>query len=124
MFSLYSQEIKNIVSSYKFHIHMFADDIQIYFQYKNNSQINQLENFLNDIKIWASNNVLKLNEDKTKFLSFSTKRCPLHFSLNLPDKFYFETKFKNLRFLLDNKLNFNAQINKVCQVGYGLLKKL
>ena len=52
---------------------MFADDIQIYFQYKNNSQINQLENFLNDIKIWASNNVLKLNEDKTKFLSISTK---------------------------------------------------
>ena len=77
---------------------MFADDIQIYFQYKNNSQINQLENFLNDIKIWASNNVLKLNEDKTKFLFIYTKRCPLHSSLNLTEQFNFGTKIYSTPF--------------------------
>ena len=125
LFSLYTQEVYKIVNSYNFNIHMFADDIQIYFQCDNSKyQLEQLKKCLEEIKEWARSNFLKLNPDKTKFLTISGKRSnPLIFS-NFLNHFSFETKVKNLGFFLDSSLDFSAQINKVCQTGFALLRNL
>jgi hypothetical protein len=125
LFSLYSQEVSNIVNSYNFNIHIFADDIQIYFQCDNsNSQCTKLEKCLQEINEWARSNFLKLNPDKTKFLAISGRRSnPAIFS-NFSNHFSFESKVKNLGFFLDSSLDFTAQISRVCQTGFSLLKNL
>ena len=122
IFSLYSQEINLIIRSYGFHMHMFADDIQIYFESNNpNDQFVNLQNCMRDIKAWASKNFLKLNEEKTKMMYVSTKRPNVHLSST---PFNFEPLVKNLGFYLDPFLDFKSQINKVCQTGFFLLTSI
>ena len=126
LFSLYSQEISQIAEKYNFNIHLFADDVQIYFECNpNNNNFDQLRNCYADIKNWASQNFLKLNEKKTKFLSISSKRSNYIIkNLKIMESFSVESKVRNLGVLFDNKLDFNAQINHVCKCGFNLLRNL
>ena len=125
-FSLYSQEISNITDKYNFNMHIFADDIQIYFETNDsNTNLTELINCYEEIKKWANTNFLKLNENKTKFLSISSKRSKFS-SVNsqIIQKFPFDSKVRNLGVIIDHKLKFDAQINKVCKSGYNLLRNL
>ena len=127
LFSLYTQEVHNIVDSYGLHMHMFADDMQIYTVYKgNNSDLSNLTACLNEIKNWSEINFLKLNDAKTKYLHVVPG-----FSKNVVDNFtpfekavVFENVVKNLGFVIDNKLSFSDQVSKVCQFGFYMLHNL
>ena len=74
--------------------------------------------------MWANKHFLKLNDSKTKFLAITTKLKQFHLPSRLTEQFCFESTVRNLGFIIDNKLSFNAQINRVCQVSYFLLKNL
>ena len=51
LFSLYTQDIYKIVSSYGLNLHIFADDIQIYLHCdRNNDKLQLLQKCFNDIK--------------------------------------------------------------------------
>ena len=62
--------------------HLFADDIQVYKGFnpllagQEINTRNQLERCLNEIRDWLSCNKLKLNSDKTEFLTLKTKFQP------------------------------------------------
>ena len=74
LFSLYAQEISYIVSSYGFKFHMYADDVQIYFECTNSdSKSTLLKKCFEDIQLWASKNYLKLNQNKSKLMVISNK---------------------------------------------------
>ena len=58
--------------------HSYADDTQVYLHCDNNvasfrHAVHQLENCIFDICDWMRRNALKINEDKTEFVIFSTK---------------------------------------------------
>ena len=125
LFSLYVQELHKIVERYNFNMHIFADDVQIYFKCDiNNINLLKLKNCMDEIKYWANINFLKLNDTKTKFLILSNKSPNPGVFSNVFSNFSVDVNAKNLGFILDSKLSFNAQINHVCQCGYYLLRNL
>ena len=107
LFSLYSQDISKIINKYNFGIHVFADDIQIYFESdQNNTRLVELKSCYDEIKDWARKNSLKLNDNKTKYLSISSNRNKSF--IQNPFSLQFEPKVKSLGFILDKNLNFSA----------------
>ena len=116
-----------IIDSYGLQFHMFADDIQIYTVYRENSNtLSTLSSCLNDIKDWSRKNYLKLNDTKTKFMNIApglSKTSVLCFS-PFNEVVEFEEKVKNLGFILDKKLSLKDQVSRVCQLGFYMLKNL
>ena len=103
---------------------MFADDVQIYSVTKNpDEEMRNVQMCLKSITAWSNTNYLKLNEDKSKFMIVSNRTATLDM-LPCNNGFKLEKVVKNLGFLIDKTLNFNAQINQVCRKGFNLLRNL
>ena len=79
---------------------------------------------LENITKWATTNYLKLNEDKSKFMIVSNSSATTDILQFNDVDFKLEKVVKNLGFLIDRTLNFNAQINQVCRKGFNLLRNL
>ena len=127
LFSLYIKEINTIAHSHNINVHFYADDVLLYMKCNNDTDFTNLENCLKRIKSWTDSNYLKLNNSKTKFLAVSTKYYKLNKvkELNIMgERFTVENSVKYLGFFLDENLNMEKQINKVCSVGYGMLRNL
>ena len=76
---------------------------------------------IDDIKSWMCNNQLKLNEDKTETIVFSTLSLP---SDCLPSsvivgthQIAFSDKVRNLGFILDSNLTMKQQVIRVGQTA-------
>ena len=106
---------------------MYADDIQLYFNCDDVSlALPRLESCFNQIQLWARMNYLKLNQNKTKMLivsNKSTKFLSTSITLN-KETLMLDTVVKNLGFSIDNNLNYNNQINRVCRYGFFMLRNL
>ncbi len=55
--------------------HCYADDTQLYIPIQRNdtSEFKRLEAFLQEIKVWLTNNFMLLNDDKTQNIQFGPK---------------------------------------------------
>ena len=78
LFTMYTYTLALIFKKHKLEYNSYADDTQLYFCCDNNvaslrHAVHQLENCIFDICDWMRSNALKLNEDKTEFMIFSTK---------------------------------------------------
>ena len=125
LFSLYVQEVNKIIDKYGFNAHMYADDIQIYLRCNDdvNSRMHVLKSCFEDIQSWAKSNYLKLNHNKSKLLIISATSCYSKIDYNLQD-FILNTSVRNLGVMIDNHLNYNDQINKICRNGFFMLRNL
>ena len=78
-YSLYIQPPWKICIKHGITCHLYADDQQLYLAFKPANAgakercIQQLEGCIEEIHKWMSANMLKLNDDKTKFIMFGTK---------------------------------------------------
>ena len=75
LFTMYTYPLALIFNKHKVEYHSYADDTQVYLHCEKNvasprHAVHQLENCICD---WMRCNALKLNEDKTEFVIFSTK---------------------------------------------------
>ena len=78
LFTMYTYPLALIFNKQKVEYHSYADDTQVYLHCNNNvtllrHAVHQLENCIFDICDWMRCNALKLNEDNTEFVIFSTK---------------------------------------------------
>ena len=77
LYCLFSGPIGNICRRHGFYYHCYADDTQVYMIIKPfdewSNYFERLEMCLKEIGIWMSNNLLKLNQDKTELIVFSSK---------------------------------------------------
>ena len=126
LFILYISDIEHIAKCYGFRVHVYADDTQLYISfspYDILSTVSNIEHCLREIKYWMSNNFLKLNEDKTKFLLISSKD-DLHniytdlcisFSGNIISP---AMDAVNLGVTIDSDMSMEAYINSIISKGY------
>ena len=93
---------------------LFADDTTIYVTEKNNNYAKAcLEHDLQNIVDWFRANSLTLNLEKSAVVNFNPNPAPLSLKIDkvpLPDV----TTIKFLGVWLDNKLNWDTHINKLC----------
>ena len=79
LFTIYTAPIGNIYRNNHIEFHLYADDTQLYLSFKPsilNSKldcITSIENCINEINVWMTQNLLKLNSDKTEFILFGTR---------------------------------------------------
>ena len=131
LFILYTKEIEKITEKYNFHVHLYADDSQLYFSFDPKStddeeQLLNLKKCFAEIKSWMSKKFLTMNDDKTEILELHGLQsiAPLHKSFVLGDDLDCEVvptlSAKNLGFYFDSQMNLNEQmqINKIAQKCY------
>ena len=86
MHTMYTRQHSHIILRHGLQHHSYVDDTQIYNQCENNVEARseamaKLENCISDICIWMKTNALKLNEDKTECIIFSTCKDPVYMTL-------------------------------------------
>lgn len=128
LFSIFINDFPNILNNA--HCHMYADDIQVYASYKPSNLANGLaimnEN-LERIGSWASQNSLELNASKSKCILIYKKAIDYQnfskLSVNDVDIEYVKS-VKNLGVVFNQTLSWNNHINYVCGKTYGSLRTL
>ena len=114
--------LSQIFNKHKVEYHSYADDTQVYLHCDNNVDslrhaVHQLENCIFDICDWMRRNALKLNEDKTEFVIFSTKnnlrdnQCLVVGN----DKIEVSDYVKILGVTFDNRMTLQKHITNICR---------
>ena len=74
LFSLHVREVEHTRHQHEVSIHMYADDIQCYFGFSNDTPksviIHHIQCSISDLKSWMNANFLMLNKLKTNFVEF------------------------------------------------------
>ena len=83
MYSMYVKPLSDIMNRHNVRYHTYADDIQLYITCENNENsieeaVVRLQDCISEISVWMSQNALKINEDKTKFIIFRKRQIQLN----------------------------------------------
>ena len=99
-------------------MHLYADDTQIYFSFDIHSKdpdLSDIRNCFQEIKMWMSQNFLKLNEDKTEVIEIGFYENRFSDLLLGNSSIKISEKAKNLGFYIDDTMSLKAQIAAVIQ---------
>ena len=112
--------------------HSFADDLQLQMSAPPDGiseLLHSMQSCISDVKAWATANMLKLNDNKTELMLFTSKRT-MHFH-NLPTSITignaqvpFKESVKNLGHTLDCHLTMNAHVTNIARTCYFELRRL
>jgi len=121
LFSIYMLPLSHVIKRYNMKYHFYADDTQIYITFNPTndnatSSITLLQSCINDVKTWMTQNKLKLNTDKTEFLTISKKNIQNKISipeLVLDGKIIVKSNdVRNLGAQFDSTLTMEKHIKK------------
>ena len=112
--------------------HSFADDLQLEMSatpIRISELLHSVQSCMCDVKVWATANMLKLNDNKTELMLVTSNRSKhLH---NLPSsitignaQFPFKKSVKNLGITLHCHLTMNAHVSKIARTCYLELRRL
>ena len=78
-FTVYTSPVRDIILKYSLNYHVYADDTQLYITFKSSQEpadscITTLEKCIQEIRSWMRQNFLKLNDEKTEFLLFGSRK--------------------------------------------------
>ena len=132
LFSMYIKPLSTIIYSHIIMRHSFADDLQLLISAspdKISKLHHSIQSCICDVKAWASANMLKLHDNKTELMLFTSKGTKyLH---NLPTsvtignaQFPFKQSVKNLGFTLVCHLTMNAHVSNIARTCYFELRRL
>ena len=112
LFDLYTTPLSDIIANHSVNHLLFADDTQLQKSTQPNdvqSLTHDLQSCTGDIKAWMCNNQIKLNEDKTEAILFSTLslsscHCLPSSIMVGTHEILFSDKVRNLGFSLNSNL--------------------
>ena len=117
---LYTSPVADIIKSYDLQYHFYADDAQLYITFKTDSADDaclaktRVEHCVEEIDRWMISNKLKLNDDKTELIVFSSKLRPRPCLSSV----------RNLGVLFDQTLSFGENVSKLCKSSHYLLRNI
>ena len=130
LFILFTKDLELIANKYGLSLHCYADDCQLYFFFKPGSSMTtdvNLQQCLHDIKVWMTNNYLKLNDDKTEVIEINPfyGQHQTVSSISFDDKSVpVQTSAKSLGVYFDHKLSFERQMNELVKTLNFRLKNI
>jgi hypothetical protein len=129
LFSMYVSDLSNLLSRHDIGHMSYADDLQIFSPTLPSELVptmDRLERCILEVREWLNNNHLVINEKKTEFIIFGTKRqlskvppLNLHVGEFLISQ---SDTIRNLGVHFDPLLTFECHIKKVCQTAYFFLR--
>ena len=131
LFIMYTSDLIPLVLSHGLHVHMFADDIQIYGS-DGPSQTSDLSSSvsrcIDDVIAWCSANHLLLNPSKCEFIWLSSSRrkhclstAPIRVGISFVTP---STSVRVLGFYLDNDLYFRHHVSKSAALCFSVLRQI
>ena len=123
---IYANDISKIVE--KCEIALYADDTVLFTANKDfDKSVENLQEDLNMLNKWCSNNSILANTDKTKIMVFGsstvTRKLP-QFEITLSDvPLHNVTAYKYLGVTLDSRLTYNLHVNKLVNSVAAKLKQ-
>ena len=131
LFTLYMVPLGDICRRNEIEFHLYAEDTQIYITFKpgvSNSKsdcIARIEKSIEEINIQMSQNLLKLNSDKTEFIPFGMRQQLSKvgdISLCIcNDTVIPVNHVRNLGYIMDTLLKNGPHINKITSSRYCML---
>lgn len=131
LFILYTADLPKCILNSKHHL--YADDLQIYKTFKSintDSNVNDINNDLNQIADWSSVNSLILNPAKTKFMIIGSKKQIENINSHKPIIKIANTQIdqvvdaRNLGVLMDCNLKFEKHVLNCVKLCYFRLRVL
>ena len=124
LFTMYTTPLGNIIRNHSLDFHLY--DTQLYISFKpcdsisRQTVISQVEACIKDIKIWMTNNLLELNDDKTELIIITTSETTSRqedIVINIGDSPIAPSMEppRNLGVLFDSTCFLNHHVNKICQ---------
>lgn len=130
LFIIYLLPLGRIMRHHGIKFHCYADDTQLYISTKPSITTSPLElsSCLQDIKTWMTQNLLKLNSNKTEILligskSTITKSQDPNISIDgttVP----LSSQVKSLGVILDSTLSFEPHLNSITRTAYFHLRNI
>ena len=119
LFSLFINDLPKVI---KFcNILMYADDVKIFYSYKQYVEHAYLQSDLNNFVLWCNHNLMELNVKKCKFMRYSRNNfIAANFSLGGYELELVDT-FLDLGILLDQKLSFVPHVTLTVNKARGVL---
>ena len=124
LFCIYTLPLGNIIRKFGLHLHIYADDTQVYcsFNVKDDSASSQLallSNCVSEIRQWMSASKLKMNDDQTEFIIISSPAYVDMLSLYIGNiVVQSATNVKNLGVIFDNCINMKKHTMSVTKSAY------
>ena len=123
LFTVYTTPLGSIIRKPSLEFHLYADDTQLYIAFKpscptsKSDGIKKLEGCIGDIRKWMSENMLKLNEDKTEVLVITARGQTNDISINVGgcDISPGIEPPRNLGVLFDSSCSLKQHVNKLCK---------
>ena len=131
LFTIYISPLGQIIRRHKLQFHQFADDNELYLSFKKSnttSAVSSIEECVNDIKKWMTQNKLKLNDSKTEVILIRSKfdHSPLPLtSINICSSVIETTSSaRNIGVIFDDNYTFQQHIITTCRTIHFLLRKI
>ena len=133
LFIMYTREIQDIAGIYGLHVHMYADDTQLYISFdpaNEDTIFEKIQECLQHIKWWMKVNYLKLNTGKTEVVMINNKADkspnPSTIFLQKSDNNPTEpsTEARNLGVWFDQTLSMSSHVSRVIQSCWSQLANL
>ena len=132
LFTMYIKPLSAIIDTHSIMHHSFADALQLQISApsgRTSELLHPMQSCISDVKAWATANMLKVNDNKTKLMLVTYKRTKyLH---DLPTSITmgnaqipFIHSVKNLGFTLDRHLTMNAHVSNIARTCYLELGRL
>ena len=130
---MYTSPIAKIITRYGLKYHLYADDSQLYISFITDSHEDlqmvkaKIEMCVKEINAWLVYNGLKLNQDKSKLVLFTSKfrDVPILDHVEIIDeKIKPVSTFKTLGVILDKYLSLNEHLTKICKSAHFHLRNI
>ena len=134
LFTIYTTPLADIIKHHNLSYHFYADDTQLYitFDPKSKSSLQEsiasIEKCAMDIKIWMSQKMLKLNDDKTEVLYITSpyfKKSLSTPNLNIDQsRITATTSARNIGVIFDDCVQLKEHIKSVCRASHFHLRNI
>ena len=129
---MYIKPLSAIIDSHSIMHHSFADDLQLQMSAppdRISELLHSMQSCMSDVKAWATANMLKLNDNKTKLMLVTSNRTKHHHSLPASitmgnAQVPFKESVKNLGLTLDCHLTMNAHVSNIARTCNFELRRL
>jgi len=133
LYLLNTSPIADIINLHSLQYHLYADDSQLYISFKTDcfadlaQAKSSVELCVNDISCWMTNNLLKLNQEKTELIVISLKFRPkpaISYVSVGDEQILSKSSARNLGVTFDECCNMVEHVKMTCKTSYYHLRNI